>query len=314
LKDQEWLDSVGQIWLGDAYFTGGSFVSRPSRQIYRTFDQQLYRTAREGDFRYDIPLDPGIYELHLHFSEIVFGDNWFNTDSTGERRFRVLANGEPILRKFDIIVDAGGPNVADERVFTDVTPAEDGMLHLEFQTARHGALLAGIEVLSGRPGRMQAVQLVPRTRLYTEDDGRVWKPDRYFLGGRLLESLSLTAGDVEGELYGSQRFGHFSYAIPVAQGKYTATLRFVEAHYGAPNERTPDTQTGGEGSRVFNVFCNGEALLKNFDVFQEAGGPSIPLARTFRGLEPSAQGKLVFSFVPVKDYATVSAIEILPEG
>jgi hypothetical protein len=36
--------------------------------------------------------------------------------------------------------------------------------------------------------------------------------------------------------------------------------------------------------------------------------------RKFSGLEPNAQGKLILSFVPVEGYATVSGIEVLPQG
>jgi hypothetical protein len=55
------------------------------------------------------------------------------------------------------------------------------------------------------------------------------------------------------------------------------------------------------------------ALVRNLDVAKEAGGPSRVLVKTFRGLHPSAQGKLLFSFVPVKNYASVYAIEVLDE-
>jgi hypothetical protein len=34
----------------------------------------------------------------------------------------------------------------------------------------------------------------------------------------------------------------------------------------------------------------------------------------FRGLQPNAQGKLNIEFVPVVNYATVYAIEVLDEG
>ena len=35
--------------------------------------------------------------------------------------------------------------------------------------------------------------------------------------------------------------------------------------------------------------------------------------RKFTGLEPNAQGKLLLEFVPTRDYATVSAIEVVPQ-
>ena len=64
--------------------------------------------------------------------------------------------------------------------------------------------------------------------------------------------------------------------------------------------------------RVFNVFCNGKALLENFDL-PDAAKQSDIVIRKFAGLEPNAQGKIALSFVPVVGHATVSGIEVLPE-
>ena len=52
--------------------------------------------------------------------------------------------------------------------------------------------------------------------------------------------------------------------------------------------------------------------MRDLDIFKEVG-ENRPLIRTISGLEPNAQGKLVLEFVPIRDYATVTAIEILPE-
>ncbi len=90
------------------------------------------------------------------------------------------------------------------------------------------------------------------------------------------------------------------------------TLRFVERHFGTV-DFSGDKNPGGAGSRVFDVFCNGEALLRNFDVFRKAGGGKRETVQTFRRLRPNAQGKLALSFVPVKDYAMVNAIEVEPD-
>jgi hypothetical protein len=56
------------------------------------------------------------------------------------------------------------------------------------------------------------------------------------------------------------------------------------------------------------------ALLRNFDIFKEAGGANRALQKIFRGLEPNAQGKLILRFVPVENYACVNAIEVADES
>jgi hypothetical protein len=55
------------------------------------------------------------------------------------------------------------------------------------------------------------------------------------------------------------------------------------------------------------------ALLRNFDIFNAAGGPFTAVEKTFDNLEPNAEGKLVLAFVPVKDYASVTALEVVSE-
>jgi len=99
----------------------------------------------------------------------------------------------------------------------------------------------------------------------------------------------------------------------VPDGGYALTLRFTESNFGVDNIGSPTYASGGVGSRVFDVYCNGVALLKNFDIFKEAGGPNRALAKTFHGLKPNAQGKLVLTFVSVVDYAVVAAIEVQEE-
>lgn len=63
---------------------------------------------------------------------------------------------------------------------------------------------------------------------------------------------------------------------------------------------------------MFNVFCNGKAILANLNILGEVG-ENRPLVRKIKGLEPNAQGKLMLEFVPVSGYATVTAIEVVPE-
>jgi beta-galactosidase len=70
---------------------------------------------------------------------------------------------------------------------------------------------------------------------------------------------------------------------------------------------------GGPGSRIFHVFSNGEALLKNLDVFKEAGGADRALEKTFTGVAPNGQGYILLEFKPVVNYALIYAIEVTPE-
>jgi hypothetical protein len=301
--EQKYVDQSGRIWLGDRYFTGGAVMEKPDRTIFRTLDPALYRKAREGDCQYDIPLKPGVYELHLHFAELASHGS-SGVGDEGERRFSVSLNGQPILANFDIVADAPGTETADERVFKDVSPAQDGQLHLRFSSLNNKPLLSGIEVLPGIPHRMLPIRILTGYRKFYDRKGQYWGADRYFWGGHATLCRYPISADDEPGLYNGDRYGNFTYYIPVAaDGQYAVTLRFAESNYGKENQ-------GGVGSRVFDVYCNGTTLLKNFDVFKEAGMACQGVKRTFHRLKPNAQGKLVLAFVPVVDYATVRAIEV----
>jgi hypothetical protein len=299
----KFIDSQGRVWLSDRYYLGGNPVVRRFRRIYRTRSQELYRTARVGDFQYDIPLKPGVYELHLHFVESVSEET--DLDSGGEQtsRFHVFLNGKMLLRAFDIVADAFGPNVADERVFTDISPDADGKVHLKFTSFMNRAHVTAIEILPGIPGKMRPVRMVAAPDSVIDAQGNLWSSDLYALGGKITRRGSEVDNTSNPALYSSERWGHFNYAIPAAPGSYRLTLRFAET-YPAPFRI---------GERVFDVYCNGVVLLKDFDVFAEAGKSNRAWDKTFTGLRPNAQGKLMLSFVPVLNYAIVNAIEVTPE-
>jgi len=305
-----YVDHLGNVWSGDRFFHGGSAFEAPNHTIRGTNDPEIFRARREGNFSYDIPLKPGVYELHLYFAETLFGDN--NTAGGGEssRVFNVSINGKPVLVSFDVLSDAAGSNTADERVFKDVSPAADGLLHLKFsESFKEQPFLNALEILAGIPGKTRPVRIVTATRSLTDRRGTVWGPDRYFSRGFTVTRFEPVANTPDPELFQNERYGNFTYTIPVAEGHYAVTLRFAETWFGPG--KPPG---GGIGSRAFDIYCNGVALLRNFDVYRAAGGGQRAIEKTFHNIVPNAQGKIVLSFVPVVNYANVNAIEIVDES
>jgi len=309
-----YIDRAGKAWGPDRFYTGGRVLSTPPQVIDRTSDATLYQNCRAGEFTYDVPLKPGVYELRLYFAETTYGPNTLAGGGESSRIFNVDLNGRRILSEFDPLADAGANNTADVRVFDDVTPAPDGRLHLAFSKF-HGptppqdeAILNALEIVPGIAGKMLPVRIVAQNNSYTDHSGRVWSPDRYSSQGRLVLHNRPVEQTADSGLYYGERFGHFSYAIPVASGKYALTLHFAETYFGPANPGG-----GGAGNRTFDVYCNGIELLHNFDICKEAGGANRALAKTFHNLEPNPQGKLVLTFVPVKNYACVNAIEVNAE-
>jgi hypothetical protein len=319
-KDR-YIDRDGNAWLGDRYYSGGEALSQPQQVIARAPDVALFEAFRAGGFSYNIPLKPGNYELHLYFVETHYGPGTLSGGGETSRLFNLWMNGKSLLKIFDIIKDAGGNNVADVRVFKDVAPAADGYLHLRLEPLTDVAILSALEVLPARRGRMNPIRIAARDHSYSDHAGNVWQSDRYYSGGQLAVHITRipVSPTPDPNLYSGERYGNFSYAIPVAPGKYKVTLRFAETYWAVPNRSPsiPDQNgslEGGPGSRVFDVYCNGQVLLRNFDIFKEAGGTLKALDKTFHNLEPDAQGKLNLSFVPVTDYACLNALEVEDES
>jgi hypothetical protein len=307
------VDHAGKLWSADAWFDGGAAIKNSVQPIARTQNPDFYRTSRQGQFRYNIPLKAGIYELRLYFAETVYGLEAGAGDGEGNRIMSVRANGRALLSRFDIVADAGSSRTADVKVFTGIQPARDGMLHLEFSDDEgKQAILSGIEILPGFHQHIRPVRLLARQTPYYSNDSHWWSPDSFFEGGQLATYAAPVSGTDDPELYETERWGNFSYAIPVTPGKYTVTLYFARRHGDWDQASSPADEKQPAVAHIFNVFCNENLLLRNFDLPQEAGQTDVVLRR-FTGLEPNAQGKLLLRFVPVVGYATVTGIEVVPQ-
>jgi beta-galactosidase len=130
--------------------------------------------------------------------------------------------------------------------------------------------------------------------------------DMYFTGGTgkginppdTAPNARITVAAEDAGLYDSYREGTFSYRIPLPNGRYKVTLRFVD----------PSATAAGE--RVFSVNAGGKPVLKNVDVFRGAGGKFRPHLRTFE-TEVSG-GVLSLDFLPIRGQALLSACEVAP--
>jgi len=296
-------DEEGTVWMGDRYFTGGFVTELRDQHIARTRNPELYLSARTGVFSYKIPLKPGTYELRLHFAETTYSPNSSLGGGENSRVFDVQLNGRPLLTQFDIVSDAG-PNTADVRVFRDISPEKDGYLHLDFAGSLGLPILNAIEILPGQPHRLRPIRMVAQNSFFVDKQGNLWMPDTYFSSGQLAADKVAISGAAEPGLFAGERYGNFTYALPVDEGTYKVTLYFSEKYFG-----TDISKKAGAGSRVFDVLCNGVALTRRLDIVKEAG-PAHALVKTYRDLRPNAQGKLTLSFVPDVNYASVDAIEV----
>ena len=308
LKSGSYTDRFGRVWQSDRYYQGGSGFDSTGHAIAATRDQRLFVSRREGTFSYDIPLPPGVYELRLYFAENLYGENNMAGGGETSRIFHVYANSAPILQNFDVIREVGA-STADIRAFKDISPAADGKLHLNFEPSTNPAMVSAIEITPGTAGKLVPIRVSSRDHPYTDKQGRTWAPDGYSRGGQLVMRTEPITNIDDPELLHGERYGNLTYVIPVPPGRYGVTFYFAEAWFG-PGQFAG----GGAGSRTFDILCNGVALRRGFDIFKEAHGSDKALLLPIHGLEPDSEGKLVISLMPVRNYSSINALEVVDES
>ncbi|MFN7920366.1 MAG: malectin domain-containing carbohydrate-binding protein [Bryobacteraceae bacterium] len=134
----------------------------------------------------------------------------------------------------------------------------------------------------------------------TGADGKVWLVDRYYDGGfNRYKPASVTT---DWEVWSTTREGvsDFNYKIPIANGTYNVTLRFIEEVVTT------------KGARVFNVLANGVVVLDHLDIVALAG-PMTPLTKKISNVSVTG-GLLTLSFRGVTAQPSVAGIEVESAG
>jgi len=297
-SDHDYVDSAGFRWSSDRFYSGGNVFQHDVVPISRSADSALYSTGRMGSFHYDVPVSPGAYEVRLLFAETTQDIE----EGMREMSFTV-GSGTPYT--IDVVADAGGTRTATMKIYSNVHPGADRKIHISFRST--GGFLNGIEILPETNGKPGPIRISALPHMFVDLAGRHWLPDRYFRGGRNIDHV-FAEDRTDPLLFSRERFGNFSYSIPVAQGySYQLTLYMAERYWGPQN-----SGNGGVGSRIFNVRCDNLELLRNFDLLEAAHDSPVVAAR-FRHLHPDSTGKLNLQFLPVVNYAVLNALEVEAE-
>jgi Malectin domain len=301
-QDTVIIADAGFIMRGDRWFKGGS-VQYPAPPL-PFVPETASAGQRLGDFDYDIPLAAVPWELRLYFGQRSGSDEEPRQMGRG---FEVHANGA-------LLIDAQDPELGGERfgrsmtrVFRDIRPGPDGFLHLSFRSKREPAYVSAIGVSPGQKGSLLPIRMISKTAPWTDAQGHAWNPDREFVtGGKLKICAKIDSGRLDPNVLAGERYGNFSYDIPVSKGTYRLKLYFTESWFG------PGWSGGGGiGSRRFDVYTERQPLLQDFDIFRESGHK--PLVKEFHGLKTNADGYINLNFVPRVNHAAVNALELTEE-
>ena len=152
----------------------------------------------------------------------------------------------------------------------------------------------------------QAVRIDSGAIVAGTASGKRFGSDAFFDGGTAMDLNAAPAwgprpapkvitGTTDPVVAQTYREGSFTYRVPLASGRYTVTLTFVE----------PDQ---APGARRFDVVANGRPLLTGFDVAAVAGKPLTAVTHQFP--IHVTDGTLDLRFAPVSGKPIVSSIEI----
>lgn len=141
---------------------------------------------------------------------------------------------------------------------------------------------------------------------YVASDGARFGSDDFFSGGEgshtradLSGGIPEFGGTSDPFIFAYFRLGNFGYEIPLADGRYSVTLGFLESDDAI--------EVGG---RVFDVNANGTTVIDDLDVLAETGAHQTALTRTFP--VDVTVGVLMLEFVSNAENAMVSNIRIAP--
>ncbi len=145
---------------------------------------------------------------------------------------------------------------------------------------------------------------------YVDENGALWKADQVWEGkntwgavdGTTVHRFNLDPiqGTPAPDVYLDERYSMDGYCFKVPNGTYSLRLHFAETYEGIT----------AEGERVFTVKVEGEPVLKDLDVFKEAGGFAKPLVKTVPDVKVS-DGRLDIEFVPNVQNPEINGIEVL---
>jgi hypothetical protein len=142
---------------------------------------------------------------------------------------------------------------------------------------------------------------------YVSSTGATWQADSAVTGGTVRSVSGSISGTNDPAIYRTERWGQFTYSIPVPNGTYDVRFHFAELYYGV-------NVPGGPGKRVFGMDITNTAAspdLANIDIYA-AVGPMAAYVRTVSGVTVSNGVLTIKSVYGSADDPTLEGLEIVP--
>ncbi len=133
------VQTGGQSWVADQYYTGGSTHST-TNAIGNTTDDVIYQSERFGNVTYHIPVPQnGSYSVDIHLAEIYW-------TQVNRRLFNISVEGGQFTRQnIDLVQELGSAYTATI-IKAEPINVTDGFLDITFTTVKDNAKVSGIAV------------------------------------------------------------------------------------------------------------------------------------------------------------------------
>ncbi|BCD99792.1 hypothetical protein MARGE09_P3994 [Marinagarivorans cellulosilyticus] len=126
--------------------------------------------------------------------------------------------------------------------------------------------------------------------------GNPYIADRFASSGTPNTTSDSIDGTTDDALYQSERYGDFTYQVPVTNATYAVELHFVEMYQTAA------------GARTFNASIEGQTVLDNFDIFANHGHDTAYTVRQDNVVVDDET--LTITLEKLEDNATLSGITV----
>jgi hypothetical protein len=335
-SEKSFQDAEGHLWLLDApyvttaatnTFASGKTIAQAAATLQPMYQTERY--ARAGaPLVYEIPVGSinaaVAVDVTLHMAELY-------VTQPGERVLSIYLEGSLEFENIDLVSVGGtGSNHVAITLTKRNIQVIDGSLSIEIKASVRDAKLNGISIVidstncpdqppvptPASPPVAAPSPLGPTNNFETilinaggdaavDFLGRKWIADTYFTGGIAYGDLSKEIVSSQDDyLYQTERYGTFSYEIPVPPNELgwdlEIILHFAEIYFDA------------EGKRLFDIAMEGKPVFQSVDIVQLGEG-KISKAVTLETPQTIVDGFVSISFtdaVPKVDNPKLSAIEI----
>ncbi|UOQ64656.1 malectin domain-containing carbohydrate-binding protein [Hymenobacter volaticus] len=104
---------------------------------------------------------------------------------------------------------------------------------------------------------------------YTDATNITYQNDQYFSGGSTFSTTSPIANTSDDLLYQTERYGNFSYNVPLSNGTYRVTFKLAEIFWQAPQQRQ------------FDILAENQVVVNDLDMVAQVGSlTALDIVRT----------------------------------